>query len=33
VRKHFKGSLKRPFNTASRDKAGFAAAFYEPLAE
>ena len=33
VRKHFKGALKRPFNTASRDKAGFAAAFYEPLAE
>ena len=33
VRKHFKGALKRPFNKASRDKAGFAAAFYEPLAE
>ncbi len=33
VRRHFKGSLKRPFNTASRDKAGFAAAFYEPLAD
>ena len=33
VRKHFKGALKRPFNRPSRDKAGFAAAFYEPLAE
>ncbi len=33
VRKHFKGALKRPFNKPSRDKAGFAAAFYEPLAE
>ena len=33
VRRHFKGALKRPFNKPSRDKAGFAAAFYEPLAE
>ena len=33
VRRHFKGTLKRPFNRASRDRAGFAAAFYEPLAE
>ncbi len=33
VRRHFKGALKRPFNRPSRDKAGFAAAFYEPLAE
>ncbi len=33
VRKHFKGALKRPFNKPSRGKAGFAAAFYEPLAE
>ena len=33
VRKNFKGALKRPFNKPSRDKAGFAAAFYEPLAE
>ena len=31
VRRHFRGDLKRPFNTASRDRAGFAAAFYEPL--
>jgi uncharacterized ferritin-like protein (DUF455 family) len=33
VQTHFKGGLKRPFNAASRDKAGFAAAFYEPIAE
>ncbi|NNG03704.1 MAG: ferritin-like domain-containing protein [Inquilinus sp.] len=33
VRRHFKGALKRPFNTASRDRAGFAAALYEPLAD
>ena len=32
VRTHFKGALKRPFNEASRTKAGFAAAFYEPIA-
>ncbi len=31
VKTYFHGVLKRPFNTASRDKAGFAAAFYEPL--
>jgi uncharacterized ferritin-like protein (DUF455 family) len=33
VRQYFKGALKRPFNTASRDLAGFASAFYEPLAD
>ena len=33
VRTHFKGVLKRPFNTKSRDLAGFHAAFYEPLAD
>jgi uncharacterized ferritin-like protein (DUF455 family) len=32
VRRHFKGGLKPPFNVAARDAAGFAAAFYEPLA-
>ncbi|MBU0726581.1 MAG: ferritin-like domain-containing protein [Alphaproteobacteria bacterium] len=32
VRRYFRGPLKRPFNTASRDKAGFKAAYYEPLA-
>ena len=31
VRTYFKGVLKRPFNTKSRDMADFAAAFYEPL--
>jgi uncharacterized ferritin-like protein (DUF455 family) len=24
--------LKRPFNTVARERAGFAAAFYEPIA-
>ncbi|WP_420546869.1 ferritin-like domain-containing protein [Curvivirga sp.] len=33
VRQHYHGFLKRPFNTESRDKAKFAAAFYEPLAD
>jgi len=31
VRRYFKGDLKRPFNHASREKAGFSSAFYEPL--
>jgi uncharacterized ferritin-like protein (DUF455 family) len=33
VRTYFKGSLKRPFNEASRTKAGFSAAFYDPIAD
>jgi uncharacterized ferritin-like protein (DUF455 family) len=33
VRRHFRGLLKRPFNDAARQAAGFDAAFYEPLAE
>lgn len=32
VQKHFKGILKRPFNVVSRERAGFAAAFYDPIA-
>ena len=32
VRKHFKGSLKPPFNRESRDRAGLGPAYYEPLA-
>jgi uncharacterized ferritin-like protein (DUF455 family) len=32
VRRHFRGGLKRPFNDEGRMRAGFAAAFYEPLA-
>ena len=32
VRQRFKGSLKPPFNRASRDAAGLPAEFYEPLA-
>ena len=32
VRRHFKGQIKPPFNTASRDAAGMPADFYEPLA-
>jgi len=32
VRAHFKGRLKPPFNRAARDKAGFPAEYYEPLA-
>lgn len=31
VQQHFKGGLKPPFNTDSRAKAGFPAAFYAPL--
>lgn len=33
VRRHFKGSLKRPFNLDGRRQAGFGPEFYEPLAE
>lgn len=33
VRRHFQGAIKPPFNRDSRDRAGFAAAYYEPLAE
>lgn len=32
VRQRFKGSLKPPFNRASRDAAGLPAEYYEPLA-
>jgi uncharacterized ferritin-like protein (DUF455 family) len=32
VRARFRGSLKPPFNRASRDAAGLPPAFYEPLA-
>ena len=32
VRRHFKGKLKRPFNTEARDAAGLPAGFYEGLA-
>ncbi len=32
VRNHFKGRIKPPFNTASREAAGLPASFYEPLA-
>lgn len=31
VGRHFRGGLKRPFNVASRDRAGFGAEFYEPI--
>jgi uncharacterized ferritin-like protein (DUF455 family) len=33
VRRYFRARLKRPFNILARDLAGFAAAFYEPLAD
>jgi uncharacterized ferritin-like protein (DUF455 family) len=33
VRRHFRGAIKPPFNRESRDRAGFKAAYYEPLAE
>jgi uncharacterized ferritin-like protein (DUF455 family) len=33
VRRYFKGRVKPPFNDASRARAGFAAAYYAPLAE
>ncbi len=32
VRRHFKGQLKPPFNTAARTEAGFGEQFYLPLA-
>ncbi len=32
VRRHFRGSLKPPFNAASRDRAGLTADYYTPLA-
>ena len=32
VRRHFRGGLKRPFNTVARGAAGLDAALYEPLA-
>jgi uncharacterized ferritin-like protein (DUF455 family) len=32
VRRHFTGALKPPFNREARDRAGFSAAYYEPLA-
>ncbi len=32
VRRHFKGALKPPFNTEARDRAGFPAEYYAPLA-
>ncbi len=32
VRRHFRGVLKPPFNAEARDRAGFGAAYYEPLA-
>jgi len=31
VRRHFKGGLKRPFNTEAREAAGLPGGFYEPL--
>ena len=33
VRRHYRALLKRPFNDAARQAAGFGPAFYEPLAE
>jgi hypothetical protein len=33
VRRHYRALLKRPFNDAARQAAGFDTAFYEPLAE
>jgi uncharacterized ferritin-like protein (DUF455 family) len=32
VRRYFSGALKPPFNRPARDRAGFPAAYYEPLA-
>jgi uncharacterized ferritin-like protein (DUF455 family) len=32
VRRYFRGALKPPFNREARDRAGFPAAYYEPLA-
>jgi len=31
VARHFRGGLKRPFNTASRQLAGFGPEYYEPI--
>jgi uncharacterized ferritin-like protein (DUF455 family) len=31
VGRHFRGGLKRPFNTASRQLAGFGPEYYEPI--
>ncbi len=33
VRKHFRGTLKSPFNEVARDQAGFPREFYGPLAK
>ena len=33
VRKHFRGPLKPPFNTAARSQAGFTPEWYEPLVD
>jgi uncharacterized ferritin-like protein (DUF455 family) len=33
VRRHFTGMLKPPFNRDARERAGFPAAYYEPLSE
>lgn len=33
VKSHFKGELKRPFNTPARDRAGMPGDWYEPLAD
>ena len=33
VKSHFKGELKRPFNTDARDRAGMPGDWYEPLAD
>lgn len=32
VRRHFSGALKPPFNRGARDRAGFPASYYAPLA-
>jgi uncharacterized ferritin-like protein (DUF455 family) len=32
VRRYFSGALKPPFNRAARDRAGFSASYYQPLA-
>ena len=32
VRRHFSGALKPPFNRDARDRAGFPASYYAPLA-
>ncbi|MEQ9529080.1 MAG: DUF455 family protein, partial [Parvibaculaceae bacterium] len=33
VRRHFRGTLKPPFNCTARDAAGLPPGFYEPLAD